>query len=111
MPWAGPATLTEPTSVRPIAPPLSSAAPVLTRRPLPMALANEGGSVPVSATLAANEALESRRQRGELVLPLAFGESGLPVHPLLTAELADTAGLGAYGPVAGTKRLREAAAG
>jgi aspartate aminotransferase len=67
--------------------------------------------VPVSATLAANEALESRRLRGEPVLPLAFGESGLPVHPRLCAELADTAGLGAYGPVAGTKRLREAAAG
>ncbi len=111
MPWAGPATLTEPTTLRSTAPPLSSTAPALMRRPLPMALAGEGGSVPVSATLAANEALESRRRRGEPVLPLAFGESGLPVHPMLTAELADTAGLGAYGPVAGTERLRMAAAG
>jgi aspartate aminotransferase len=67
--------------------------------------------VPVSATLAANEALERRRQRGEPVLPLAFGESGLPVHPRLTAELTRAAGRGAYGPVAGTERLRTAAAG
>ena len=67
--------------------------------------------VPVSATLAANEALASRRRRGEPVLPLAFGESGLPVHPRLTAALADRAGQGAYGPVAGSERLRAAAAG
>ncbi|HEY2638531.1 MAG TPA: pyridoxal phosphate-dependent aminotransferase, partial [Streptosporangiaceae bacterium] len=52
-----------------------------------------------------------RRERGEPVLPLAFGESGLPVHPRLVAELASTAGLGAYGPVAGTEELRAAAAG
>jgi aspartate aminotransferase len=88
MPWAGPATLTEPTSLPP-----------------------HRSKVPVSATLAANEALASRRRRGEPVLPLAFGESGLPVHPRLAAELADTASLGGYGPVAGSERLREAAAG
>src|SRR5215469_3296806 len=67
--------------------------------------------VPVSATLAANEAIASRRRRGEPVLPLAFGESGLPVHPRLTAALADRASQGAYGPVAGSERLRAAAAG
>ena len=31
--------------------------------------------------------------RGQPVLPLAFGEAGLPVHPGLRAELADAAGL------------------
>jgi len=67
--------------------------------------------VPVSATLAANEAMAYRRSRGEPVLPLAFGESGLPVHPRLTAALADRARQGAYGPVAGSDRLRAAAAG
>src|SRR5215469_14790616 len=67
--------------------------------------------VPVSATLAANEAMATRRSRGEPVLPLAFGESGLPVHPRLTAALADRARQGAYGPVAGSDRLRAAAAG
>ncbi len=120
MPWAGPATLTEPTTLPSTSRPLSapgmsaaphSAAPGHAAGPAPAALAAHGRSVPVSATLAANEALESRRLRGEPVLPLAFGESGLPVHPRLSAELASAAGLGAYGPVAGTQRLREAAAG
>jgi aspartate aminotransferase len=67
--------------------------------------------VPVSATLAANEVLATRRRAGQPVLPLAFGESGLPVHRRLRAELASASGLGAYGPVAGLPSLREAAAG
>jgi aspartate aminotransferase len=112
MPWAGPATLTEPitfpsTTERPYSPSPIVVAPGL----LPSALAQHNSNVPVSATLAANEALETRRRRGEPVLPLAFGESGLPVHPRLAAELADMAARGAYGPVAGTERLRAAAAG
>jgi len=112
MPWAGPATLTEPTTFRRTAESLYSPSPsVVAPGPLPSALASHNSNVPVSATLAANEALEMRRRRGEPVLPLAFGESGLPVHPRLIAELADMAGRGAYGPVAGTERLRAAAAG
>jgi aspartate aminotransferase len=67
--------------------------------------------VPVSATLAANEALASRRRLGQPVLPLAFGEAGLPVLPALRDALSAAAGLGAYGPVAGLAALREAAAG
>ena len=67
--------------------------------------------LPVSATLAANETMEARRRRGEPVLPMAFGEAGLPVHPLLRAALAEAAGCASYGPVAGRARLREAAAG
>jgi aspartate aminotransferase len=67
--------------------------------------------VPVSATLAANEALAVRRQRGQPVLPLAFGEAGLPVHPALRRALAAAASRNAYGPVAGLPALREAAAG
>jgi aspartate aminotransferase len=67
--------------------------------------------VPVSATLAANEVLARRRRAGQPVLPLAFGESGLPVHRRLRSELANAAALGAYGPVAGLPSLREAAAG
>jgi aspartate aminotransferase len=112
MPWAGPATLTEPTTL-PL-PKLSRTAPASSataRTALPAALASHRATVPVSATLAANEALAARRRRGEPVLALAFGEAGLPVHPRLAAALADTAGLGAYGPVAGTQRLRTAAAG
>ena len=45
--------------------------------------------IPVSATLAANEALARKRRAGETVLPLAFGEAGLPAHPLLTRALAE----------------------
>jgi aspartate aminotransferase len=67
--------------------------------------------IPVSATLAANEILIRRRQAGEPVLPLSFGESGLPVHPVLAAALAGGAGRNSYGPVAGLAALREAAAG
>ena len=68
-------------------------------------------AIGVSATLAANEILIRRRQAGEPVLPLSFGEAGLPVHPLLKAALADGAGRSSYGPVAGLPALREAAAG
>lgn len=67
--------------------------------------------VPVSATLAANEAMTRRRAQGLPVLPLAFGEAGLPVHPALTAALTEAAGANAYGPVAGATCLRLAAAG
>jgi aspartate aminotransferase len=66
--------------------------------------------VAVSATLAANEMMDARRRRGEPVLPMAFGEAGLPAHPLLRRALADAAGYTSYGPVAGHARLREAAA-
>jgi len=66
--------------------------------------------IPVSATLAANEAMDARRRRGEPVLPLAFGEAGLPAHRMLRAALAQAAGCNSYGPVAGHAPLREAAA-
>jgi aspartate aminotransferase len=65
----------------------------------------------VSATLAANETLARKRRAGEPVLPLAFGEAGLPAHPLLRDALAAASGGNAYGPVAGLPALREAAAG
>ena len=65
----------------------------------------------VSATLAANEALERRRRTGAPVLPLAFGEAGLPVAPSLRTALAEAADRAAYGPVAGSAELRRAAAG
>jgi aspartate aminotransferase len=67
--------------------------------------------IPVSATLAANETLDARRRRGEPVLPLAFGEAGLPAHRILRAALAQAAGCNSYGPVAGHAALRQAAAG
>jgi aspartate aminotransferase len=88
MPWAGPTITSD-----------------------PFTLTAGRSLVPVSATLAANEVLATRRRAGQPVLPLAFGESGLPVHRRLRAELANASALGAYGPVAGLPSLREAAAG
>ena len=68
-------------------------------------------AMPVSATLAANEVMAARRARGQPVLPLALGEAGLPVHPVLRGALAAAAGANSYGPVAGQQALRSAAAG
>lgn len=45
------------------------------------------------------------------MLPLGFGEAGIPIHPALTRELGAAAGRGGYGPVAGSAALRAAAAG
>ena len=67
--------------------------------------------VPVSATLAGAEILNRRRAAGLPVLPMAFGEAGLPVAPVLREKLASAAGRGGYGPVAGSESLRSAAAG
>ncbi|MFW6639070.1 pyridoxal phosphate-dependent aminotransferase [Nocardiopsis algeriensis] len=68
-------------------------------------------TVTVSATLAVNEALAEKRRQGVRVLPLGFGEAGLPVHPVLRDRLTAGNGANAYGPVAGSAALREAAAG
>ncbi|MFI0356050.1 pyridoxal phosphate-dependent aminotransferase [Actinomadura sp. 9N407] len=67
--------------------------------------------VPLSPTLAINEAIARKRREGRQVLPLGFGEAGIPIHPSLARELAGAAGEGAYGPVAGSAALRAAAAG
>ncbi len=69
------------------------------------------GGIPVSATLAANEAMAARRRRGLPVLPLAFGEAGLPVAASLRTALAEATAHNGYGPVAGLPALRSAAAG
>ncbi|MFC5143308.1 pyridoxal phosphate-dependent aminotransferase [Streptomyces aureoversilis] len=67
--------------------------------------------VTMSATLAADESLARRRRAGLPVLPMASGEIGLPVHPVLKARLAAAAAHNAYGPVAGSPDLRAAVAG
>lgn len=64
-----------------------------------------------SATLAANARVRARIARGLPTVHLAFGEAGLPVHPLLAERLAASAGLNSYPPVAGTPALLEAVAG
>jgi aspartate aminotransferase len=101
---------------------MTPASPVLTAPPATVPLAvppaappafppSTAQHMPISATLAANEALAARRSRGEPVLPLAFGEAGLPAHPALREALAAAAASNGYGPVAGSAALREAAAG
>jgi aspartate aminotransferase len=55
--------------------------------------------------------MASRLQRGQPVLPLAFGEAGLPVHAALRAALQESATFNSYGPIAGHPALRAAAAG
>src|SRR6202000_2440061 len=67
--------------------------------------------IALSPTLAANEVMTARKQRGEPVLPMAFGEAGLPAHPSLRLALAEATGRTGDGPGAGQPGLREAAAG
>ena len=54
--------------------------------------------------------MAARRRHGDPVLPLGFGEAGLPAHRMLREALARAAGFTSYGPVAGHAALREAAA-
>lgn len=65
----------------------------------------------ISATLAINEETARRRAADLPVLPLGFGEAGLPVHSSLVRRLGEAAGHASYGPVAGIEELRDAAAG
>jgi aspartate aminotransferase len=113
MPWAG-STPSAPATIRSAANPAVTPAmtpPLLSSFAPPAPLAGGLACVPVSATLAVNDALAARKRTGQPVLPLGFGEAGVPVHPLLAAELAAGASNGSYGPVAGSPELRQAAAG
>ncbi|GAA4225520.1 aminotransferase class I/II-fold pyridoxal phosphate-dependent enzyme [Actinomadura meridiana] len=67
--------------------------------------------VALSATLAVNEAIARKRAEGVRVLPLGFGEAGIPIHPALTRELSSASDRGGYGPVAGSAALRASVAG
>lgn len=64
-----------------------------------------------SATLAANERIRAKIESGVPVVHLAFGEAGLPVLPAIAEALARGAPDNAYGSVAGSRAVREAAAG
>jgi aspartate aminotransferase len=67
--------------------------------------------IPLSATLSINERQQARRAAGLPVIPLGFGEAGLPVLPAVAEVLARAATHNAYGPVAGSAKARTAAAG
>ena len=107
MPFAGSVTPAPPTRYSPPLPHPPALRSVTTP---PGAPPVSDVHMPVSATLAANEATAARQARGQPVLPLAFGETGLPVHPVLRDALAAAAAANGYGPVAGQEALREAAA-
>ncbi|WP_129841372.1 pyridoxal phosphate-dependent aminotransferase [Streptomyces sp. RFCAC02] len=68
-------------------------------------------STTISPTLAIDTAVRARRERGERVLHLGFGEAGLPVPPSIADVLAQAAPRNGYGPVAGSHEARDAAAG
>jgi aspartate aminotransferase len=104
MPYAGTVTPASPTATA------ASLTAALTAAPAPPK-PDVADPRPVSATLAANEALAARRSEGQPVLPLAFGEAGLPAHPALQEALAAATARNGYGPVAGLSALRSAAAG
>ncbi len=109
--------------------PAPAAAPCCARPPRTNPRTERTSLCPGPARAAAAPALRTRRprpglpypgrrrgprrppRRGQPVLPLAFGEAGLPVLPELREVLAAAAGRNAYGPVAGLAGLRAAAAG
>jgi aspartate aminotransferase len=102
MPFAGTVTPAPSLLTAPFTPLTVDAPPPPTAEHMPVS--------PVSATLAANEALAARRSRGQPVLPLAFGEAGLPAPAALRDALAAASARNGYGPVAGSAALRAAAA-
>jgi aspartate aminotransferase len=64
-----------------------------------------------SATLATNERIRALVANGRPIVHLAFGEAGLPVHPVLREILDAASSRNAYPPVSGTTAAREAASG
>jgi aspartate/methionine/tyrosine aminotransferase len=59
-----------------------------------------------SATLAMNELISEKQQRGEQVYHMGFGQSPFPVHPLIRKALCDNAGERSYLPTQGIRALR-----
>ncbi|MEZ5919709.1 MAG: aminotransferase class I/II-fold pyridoxal phosphate-dependent enzyme, partial [Alphaproteobacteria bacterium] len=64
----------------------------------------------LSPTLAANEMVKARRNAGQAVLHMGFGESPFPVHPRLLKALQKESHQKDYLPTIGLPDLREAVA-
>ena len=60
-----------------------------------------------SATLSINEQIVKKREKGEHVLHMGFGESPFPVHPIFRDVLAKSADKKSYQPTQGILPLRE----
>jgi aspartate aminotransferase len=65
----------------------------------------------LSPNLALNQAVAERRERGESIIQLGFGEARLPVLDGLVDRLVLGAQSAGYGPVAGSAASRDAVAG
>lgn len=65
----------------------------------------------MSPNLALNQLVAQRQAAGEPLIHLGFGESRLPAFEPLVERLAAGAHRNAYGPVAGSPAVRNAAAG
>lgn len=63
-----------------------------------------------SATLGINEAVNQKQARGENIIHLGFGQSSMPMHPLLLDAFSKAAPKTAYAPVLGLPALRSAVA-
>ncbi|MFX0093783.1 MAG: pyridoxal phosphate-dependent aminotransferase [Candidatus Hodarchaeota archaeon] len=60
-----------------------------------------------SATLSINEQIVKKREKGEYVLHMGFGESPFPVHPIFRNALSKNADKKSYQPTQGILPLRE----
>src|ERR1700733_14036771 len=76
----------------------------------PLRLTPSARHLPVSATLAINEAVAEKRAQGEEVIHLGFGESSFPPHPKLLKAFTKSVKHTYYVPVAGIPSLRQAIA-
>jgi hypothetical protein len=78
MPWAGPHPYPSAVNRSPanLAPPPAFLARAGSVAAPPAPLPDSAACIPVSATLAVNDALAARKQTGQPVLPFGFGEAG-----------------------------------
>lgn len=76
---------------------------------MPLQLELTAQNLPLSPTLAINELVAKKLEKSK-VLHMGFGESMMPLHPLLRNALAEAATATNYGPVRGVLELRRAIA-
>jgi len=77
---------------------------------IPLNLGINAQNLSLSPTLAIDELVAKKKDKHE-VLHMGFGESTMPLHPLLRTVLAEAATFTRYGPVRGILELRVAIAG
>lgn len=83
----------------------------MTERKADTPVVTTGPALSLASNLALDEHIRDRIRRGEPIVHLGFGESQIPPFPGLVQRLTEGATLTGYGPVAGRRAPREAAAG